>query len=83
MSCLHHSYAHWLSPEAPGQCSCHGAVRSRVGSASLLLRIRHRWKACCNPRLKQTVKLVSNATKHLTTVWTVVVFFFQNHLVFV
>lgn len=33
-------------------------------------------------RLKQTVKLVLNATKHLPTVWTAVLFF-QNHLVFV
>lgn len=83
MSCLRHSYAHWLSPGALSQYSCHGAVQSAVGrGASLLLRIRHRWKACCNRCLKQTVKLVSNATKHLPTVWTAVLFF-QNHLVFV
>lgn len=78
MSCLRHSYAHWPSPGALSQCPCYGAVQSAV----LLLSIRHRWKACCNRCLKQTVKLVSNATKHLPTVWTAVLFF-QNHLVFV
>lgn len=42
----------------------------------------HRWKACCNPRLKRTVKLVSNATKHLSTVWTAVDFFPPQTILF-
>lgn len=49
--------------------------RGRAGSGSLLPPHSHRWKACCNPCLKRTVKLVSNATTHLSTVRTAVGFF--------
>lgn len=68
MSCLHHSNAHWLSQGAPCQCSCHSVELE----CTLVLALGTNGKHVAITHLKQTVKLVLNATKHLGTVWTAV-----------
>ena len=61
----------------PPQCEVGAQVRSfKLGTDG-----KHVAFHVATTRLKQTVKLVLDATKHLSIVWTAV--FFQNHLVFV
>lgn len=68
MSCLHHSNAHWLCQGAPCQCSCHSVDLE----CTLVLALGTDGKHVAIARLKQTVKLVLNATMHLSTVWMAV-----------
>lgn len=65
---LHHSNAHWLCQGTPCQCSCHSVDLE----CTLVFALGTDGKHVAIARLKQTVKLVLNATKHLSTVWTAV-----------
>lgn len=78
MSCLHHSNAHWLTGEHRCQRSRHSVELELKFAPSNQAQME---KHVATIRLKQTVKLVLEATKHLSVVWTAV--FLQNHLVFV
>lgn len=78
MSFLHHSNAHWLSPGARASVPA-----TEWGWSVHPSSHQHRGKHVAIACLRQTVKLVLNATKQRSAVWTAVVSFSQSHLVFV